>query len=113
VQPVGQLDEDHAQILGHRHEQLAEVLGLLGLAAGQLQVGQLGHAVDQLGDSVPNSLGDLGIGALGVLDRVVQQRGDDRGVVQPLFGQDGGDGDGMGEIGLAGMAGLPFVHLAP
>jgi hypothetical protein len=33
VQPVGELHEDHPQILGHRHEQLAEVLGLLGLAA--------------------------------------------------------------------------------
>ena len=31
VQPVGQFDQDHAQILGHGHEELAKVFGLLGL----------------------------------------------------------------------------------
>ena len=31
VQTVGELDEDDAQVLGHRHEKLAEILGLFGL----------------------------------------------------------------------------------
>ena len=31
VQPVGQLDQDDAHILGHGHEQLAKILGLFGL----------------------------------------------------------------------------------
>ena len=47
VQAVGELDQNHPQVLGHRHEQLAEILRLLGLAAGKLQVGQLGDAIDQ------------------------------------------------------------------
>jgi hypothetical protein len=33
VQTVGELHEDHPQVLGHRHEELAEVFRLLGLAA--------------------------------------------------------------------------------
>jgi hypothetical protein len=88
VQPVGELDEDHPQILRHRHEQLAEVFRLFRLGRGQLQVGQLRDPVDQLGDVAAEFLDDLGIGRLGVLDRVVQKRGDDRGVVEPLLGQD-------------------------
>ena len=31
VQPVGELDEQHAHIVGDRQQQLAQVLGLLGL----------------------------------------------------------------------------------
>ena len=54
VQPVGELHQDHPQILGHRHEQLAEILGLLGLGIRQLQIGQLGHAIDQIGHFAPN-----------------------------------------------------------
>ena len=40
----------------------------------------------------------------------MQERGRDGGIIQPLFGQDGGDRDGMGEIGLARMAFLPLMH---
>ncbi len=72
VQPVGKLDQDHPQILGHRHEQLAEVLGLLGLGRGQLELGQLGDAVDEVGDLGAEPLGQLGIARARVLDRVVQ-----------------------------------------
>ena len=104
-------DQNNPQVLGHGHEQFAEILGLLGLAAGELQVGQLGDAIDQLGDLFPEQLGHLAVIGLGVLDRVMQQGGDNRRIIQTLFGQDGGDGYGMGKIGLAGMAELPFMHL--
>ena len=110
VQTVGQLDQDHPQVLRHRHEQLAEVFGLLRFGVGQLQVGQLGDAIDQFGHFLAKQFGDLGIGGFGVFDRVVQQRRDDGGIIQLLFGQDGGDGDGMGEIRLARFAHLAFVH---
>jgi len=112
VQPVGQLDQDHPQILGHRHEQLAEILGLLGLGRGELQVGQLGDAIDQVGHVIAELRRDVLPGRASILDRVVQKRGDDGRIVQPHFREDRGDGDGMGEIGLAGMAVLPFVHPA-
>ena len=113
TQPVGQLDQDHPQVARHGHEQLAEVLGLLGLRRGQFQVGQLGDAIDQVGDLGPECLGQVLLGGPGILDRVMQKRGDDGRVVQPHFRQDGGNGDGMGEVRLARMAELAFVHPHP
>ena len=107
VQAVGQLDEDHPKILRHGHEQLAEVFGLLRLGRGQLQVGQLGDAIDQFGDLFAKQLGDLGIGGFGVFNGVVQQGGDDGGIIKLLFGQDGGDGNRMGEIGFTRLAHQP------
>ncbi len=75
-----------------------------------MQIGQLGHAIDQFGNFMAEFLFDLGIGCLGILDRVVQQGGDDGGVVQPLFGQNGGNGNRMREIGFARLAHLPVMH---
>ncbi len=46
VQPVGELDQDHPDVLGHRQQQLAEILGLGSLGRGQLQLRQLGDAID-------------------------------------------------------------------
>ena len=111
VQTVGQLHQDHPQVLRHRHEQLAEVLRLLVLRRGQLQVGQLGDPVHQFGDLMPEQAIDLGIGGFGVLDRVVQKGGDDRRIIQILLGQNRGHRHRMREIGLARLAELPFMHL--
>ena len=105
VQPVGELDEQDPQVLRHRHQQLAEVLGLLVLDRRQLEVGQLGHPVDQLRDLVAEPERDLGIGRERVLDGVVQQRRDDRRVVELLLGEQHGDRHRMAEVGLAARCG--------
>src|SRR4051812_24158554 len=55
VQPVGELDQDHADVLGHRDDQLAVVLGLRLLAALELHARQLGDALHELAISSPNS----------------------------------------------------------
>ena len=98
VQPVSQLDQDHADILGHGQQQLAEILGLGGGLRAQLQLRQLGDPVDQIGDLGTEKPRDLLIGGRRVLDGVVQQRGDDRGIIDPQFGQDRGDFQRMPEI---------------
>ena len=46
VQPVGELDEQHPQVGGHRHQHLAHRGGLLGLAGVELDAVELGDAVD-------------------------------------------------------------------
>jgi hypothetical protein len=94
VQPVGQLHQEDAQVLGQRQEELAEVLRLLGALALHLDARQLGDAVHQ-----PRHLGaeaalDLGQAVIGVLRHVVQEGGGERRAVQPVARQDLGHGDG-------------------
>ena len=55
----------------------------------------------RLSTSAADLLAELGVdvaaGRVGVLDRVVQQRDRDGGVVEPEVGQDRGDFEGMRE----------------
>ena len=101
VQPVGELDQQHADVLGHRQQQLAEVLGLRGLRRLQLELVELGDAVDQPRHGPAEQPLDLLERGAGVLDGVVQQGGRDRGAVELEAGQDAGDLDRMVEVGVA------------
>ena len=76
VQPVGELDHQHPDVAGHRDDHLADGLGLRRLAV--LDLVELGDAVDQRGDLLAEVAAQLVEGVVGVLDRVVQQRGDER-----------------------------------
>ena len=101
VEPVGELDEDDPDVLGHRQQHLPDVLGLLLLVAVGGEARQLGHAVDELGDLRPEALLDVGQAVLGVLRDVVEERGLDRGRVEAELGQDLGRGDRVGDVRLA------------
>ena len=103
--------EQHADVARDGDQQLAEVLGLLGLLGDEIELLDLGEAVDQRADLLAELLVDLGARDVGVLDHVVQQRRRDRGVVELELGQDGGDFEGMGEIGIARGALLVAVRL--
>jgi hypothetical protein len=74
VQPVGQLDQQHADVVRHREQEFAEILGgalALGL---RLDLGELGDAVDHARDILAEQALDvLGRGD-GILDRVVENR---------------------------------------
>lgn len=111
MQTVGELDQQHADVVGDRQQQLAQVLGLLGLARHQFEPLQLGQALDQRADLVAEDMVDLGPRRLGVLDGVVQQRSHDRRVVELEVGEDRGDLERMREIGVAGGACLRAVRL--
>ena len=110
VQPVGQLDEQDPYIAGHREQQFAEVLGLRGFLGGQFQLVELGHAIDQtcdLGAEQPDKL----LARRGsVFDRVVQQRRDDGGIVQPEIREDRGDFERVPEIRLSARTFLVGVR---
>ena len=56
VEAVGELDEDDAHVLGHRHDHLPVVLGLRLLAGLELDARQLRDAVDERGDLVAELL---------------------------------------------------------
>ena len=111
VQAIGELDQQHADVVGDCEQQLAQVLGLLGFARDQLQPLQLGEPFDQRADLVAEHIVDLGARRLGILDGVVQQGGDDGGVIELEVGQDRRDLERMGKIGIAGCARLRAVRL--
>ena len=111
VRAVGQLDQDDAHVARHGQQHLAERLGLVLLARVELELVQLGEAVDQFGHRGAEALDQLRLGDPAILDRVVQQgRHQGLGVELP-FGALGGHGDRMGDVGLAAVAQLPQVGL--
>ena len=77
----------------------------------RLDLRQLGDAVDHPRDIVAEQLLDLLGGGDGVLDRVVEDRGRDRLVVEVEVGQDARDFDRVAEIGVARGALLAAVRL--
>ena len=104
VQAVGELDEQHANVVGDGEQELAQVLGLLGLPGNEFELFQLGQTLDQAADIMAEQAVDLGAGGVGILDGVVQERRRDGGVVELEIGEDRGDFERMREIGVAGIA---------
>ncbi len=110
VHPVGQLDQQHANVAGDRQHQLAEIFRLLGAFGENFQLGQLGNAINQIGDLLAELLLHILIGDQRVLDRVVQQRGHDGGHVKLEVGENGRHFQRMSEIGIARGAELLTVR---
>ena len=110
VQPVGELDQDDPDVLGHRDDHLPVVLGLGVLAALELDPRQLGDALDEVRDLVAELGPHLVDPDLGVLDDVVEQRGGDRLVVEPQLGADLGGAERVKDEGLPRAALLALVR---
>ncbi|GAA3080234.1 hypothetical protein GCM10020254_25720 [Streptomyces goshikiensis] len=98
VEAVGELDGHDADVVAGGDEHLAEGLGLGGGAVVDLL--DLGDAVDDEADLVAELLADLIEGHLGVLDRVVEQRGRQGRCLGAEFGQDQGHGERMCDVRL-------------
>ena len=111
VEPVGELDEDDADVVGHRQEHLPDVLGLLLLVAVGAELRQLGDAVDEVRDLGAEPLLDVGEAVLGVLGDVVEERGRDRDGVDAELREDLRRGDRMRDVRLARCADLRAVRL--
>ena len=110
VEPIGELDEDDPDVLGHREEHLPDVLGLLLLVGVGAELRQLRDAVHEPGDLGTEALLDVAQAVLGVLRDVVQERRLDRDRVDPELGQDLRRGDRMGDVRLARRALLAGVR---
>ena len=111
MQPVGQLDQQHADVVAQREQELAEIFRRALILRLGLDLGELGHPVDQPRDVGAEQFLDLFVGSDGILDRVVEDRGDDRLVVQLEVGEDSRDFDRMAEIGIARGADLGAMRL--
>ena len=100
VQPVGHLDQDDADVLGHGQGHLLEVLRLsLRLAAEH--GGQLGHPIDQFRDRLAEAAAQAGLGHRGVFDHIVQQGRHDGLMIHAHLDQYGGHGQRVGDVGMA------------
>ena len=109
VQPVGDLDHQHPRIAGHRDDHLADGLALGGGAEHHLV--EFGDPVDEVADLLAEVGGQRLQRVTGVLDGVVQQRGDQRGGVHAELGEDVRDRQRMGDVRVAGAAELLGVPL--
>ena len=109
VQPVGELDDEHADVLRHRDDHLAHRLRLRAVAV--LQLVELGDAVDEHRDLVAEVGPHHVERVVGVLDRVVQHRGGERLRADAEVGEDLGDRDRVGDVRLAALAQLTRVRL--
>ena len=101
VQPVGELDEQHANVVAQRQQELAQILGSALILRLRLDLAELGDPVDQPRDRRSEQFLDLLVRRDRVLDRVVEDCGDDRLVVELQVGEDARDFDRMAEIGVA------------
>ena len=110
VQAVGQLDQHDANVVRHRDDHLAEILGLLFLAALKRDLRDLGHAVHQLRDLGTEVRLHLGQRRVRILDHVVQQAGDDRRHVELELRDNHRDVERMRDVGLARFALLIEMH---
>jgi len=111
VQPVGELDEHDADVVGHRQEHLSDVLCLLLLVGKRRELAELGDPVDELGDLAPEAILDVGQAVLGVLGDVMEDGGLDRDGVHAELGEDLGRPDRVRHEGLARGALLPAMCL--
>ena len=102
MQPVGQLDQDHARILGDRQQQLAVVLDLPLLASsrsGNLAILVRPSTIAR--SPSPNSALDVLERDVGVLDDVVQQAAGDGRRIELQVGEDVGHFDRVRDVRLA------------
>ena len=112
VEPVGELDEHDADVVGHRQEHLPDVLGLLLLVAeGSRTCDSLVTPSTSWATSLPKRSSTSERRVLGVLGDVVQELRLDRDRVDAEVGEDLGRRDRMRDERLARCALLVAVGL--
>ena len=112
VQPVGELDQQHADIVGHGEQEFAQIFRRPLIFGHGFDFRQLGDAIDHARDILAERGLYLFIGDQRVFDRVVQQGSDDGLIVEMEVGQYPRDFNRMAEIGVAARAFLApmFLH---
>ena len=110
VQSVRKLDDDDADIVAHREEHAPQIFRLLIFAALEVELVELGHALDEQDDGVPEFLIEFLFGDGRVLDYVMQKRGYHRIRVKPEIDENLGDGYRVDDIIVARLALLTLVR---
>ncbi len=106
VQPVGELDQQHAHVIGNRQQKPAQIFRLLGFLGDEIELLELGQSLDQRADVGTEQRVDLGARGCGILNGVMQKRRGDGCIVHFEVGENGRHLDRVGKIGIAGGAPL-------
>ena len=109
VEAVGELDQDHPDVVDHRQQHLAVGLRLALLAGRERDLRDLGDAFHDVQHVVAEVLAQPLGRRQRVLEHVVQQADRDADRVHPHLGQDQGDLERVDEVGLTRGAQLPLV----
>ena len=112
VQPVSQLDQQHADIFGHGEQELAQVFRRTFILGHCLDLGKFGDAIDQPRDFGAEMRLDILDRGKGVFHRIMQQRGDDGRLIELEVSHQARHFDRVAEIGIAARAflGAVFLH---
>ena len=109
VQPIGELDQDDADVVDHRQQHLAEVLRLALLARRKRDRAELRDPFDHVGDVGSEQFLDAIDRRLRVFDDVVEEARGNCHDVQFHVGELIRHFERMHQVGLSGMAHLPLV----
>ena len=111
VQTIGQLDQNDPDIPGHGQHHLAQVFRLLFGLRFELDLGNLGDAIDQLGHFFAEFLGQLFLADAGIFDHIVQHGRHERGMVHVHVRENVGHGQRVGDVRVPGAPVLAFMGL--
>jgi hypothetical protein len=111
VETVGELDEQDPDVLGHRHQHLAQRGCLLCLLGVELQAVEFGDAVDNGGHVGAEFPLDVALRHRRVFDRIVKQGRSDGHIVEAEVGEDQRHPERVGDVGLPRTPHLFLVGL--
>ena len=112
VQAVGQFDHNDTDILGHRKKHLTQIGRLtLHLIRRILQLGQLGHTIDQQCHIDTEFRRQFLDGHHGIFDHIMQKACRDRFFIHFHIGENDGHTDRMDDIGFSGLAFLVLMKI--
>ena len=109
MQTIGEFHQKNPDVLGHRHNHLANGLGLRVVTVFDLV--ELGHAIDEHGNLFTKVFTELIERVVSVFHCVVQQSSNDGDGANPQVGEDLRDGQRVGDVRLAALAGLTLMRL--
>ena len=111
VEPVGQLDQHHPNVTGHRQEHAPQVFRLGFGVVREMDAAELGDALHQGPHLRPKMLLDFLGDDVGVLDNVVEEARRNHPRTRADIAQQIGHRNRMNDVGLAGGPKLTFVEL--
>ena len=109
VQTVGEFDDKDARVVSSRQEHFAETVGDSGLRRGFFQTIEFADTIDKTGDIFAKFSRHVLFIKDGVFEDVMQEPRLQYRQVETLAGENTADGNGVDEVGFAGLAALPFV----